>query len=219
MKTLQHLKIPGFIKKVIGVLLIIVLTFLLTDAIFPIKPKPDFSQVIYADDGTILYCFLNSHQKWRMKTELNEITPQLQKIIIYKEDRYFKYHFGVNPFAIIRAMVKNAISRKRVSGASTITMQVVRMMEPKKRSYFNKFLEMFRAIQLEIHYSKKEILQMYLNLLPYGSNIEGVKSASVLYYQQKPEALSLAQMVTLAIVPNKPVTMKIGQNNSYSTLR
>jgi penicillin-binding protein 1C len=215
MKVLFKLKIPGLIKKILGILLIIVLVFLMIDVIFPFRPKPEYSQVIYAEDGSILYCFLNNGQKWRIKTELNEITPQLQKIIIYKEDKYFSYHFGINPFAIARAFVKNIIRGKRISGASTITMQIVRMLEPKRRTYFNKFLEMFRAIQLEIHYSKKEILQLYLNYLPYGSNLEGVKSASILYFQQKPEALSLAQMVTLAIIPNKPGTLKIGQNNSY----
>jgi penicillin-binding protein 1C len=107
------------------------------------------------------------------------------------------------------------LRRKITSGASTITMQVARMLQPKERTYFNKLIEIFRALQLEWHYSKNEIFRMYLNLLPYSSNIEGVKSASVIYFEQTPAALSLAQVVTLAIIPNSPSKCRIGMNNSY----
>lgn len=148
-----------------------------------------------------------------MKTELDEITPELQKAIVFKEDKYFFWHYGVNPLAIARAAFNNVVKGKRTSGASTITMQVVRLLQPQSRTYWNKIGEMLRAVQLEWHCSKKEILQLYLNLVPYGSNIEGVKSASVLFFDKTPGHLSLAEITTLAIVPNRPTSLALGKHN------
>ena len=185
----------------------------LLDQLFPLPPAPQYSPLVTAADGSVLHAFLNPTQKWRMKTELIEITPALQRAIIYKEDRYFRYHFGVNPVAIVQAAGRNLFGHGRTTGASTITMQVARLLEPKERTFGNKTLEMLRAVQLEAHYSKAEILQLYLNLVPYGSNIEGVKSAALLYFQQPPDYLSLAQTVALAIIPNQPRVLVLGKNN------
>ncbi|WP_046245830.1 penicillin-binding protein 1C [Hymenobacter terrenus] len=184
------------------------------DWCFPLPPAPQYSPIVLAADGTVLHAYLNPTQKWRMKTELAEITPALQEAIINKEDRYFHYHFGVNPLAIMQATGRNIFRKGRTTGASTITMQVARLLEPKERTISNKLLEMLRAMQLEARYSKAEILQLYLNLVPYGSNIEGVKSAALLYFQQPPDYLSLAQTVTLAIIPNQPRVMVLGKNNA-----
>ncbi|MFD1468790.1 penicillin-binding protein 1C [Hymenobacter caeli] len=186
----------------------------LADRLFPLPPAPQYSPLVTAADGSALHAFLNPTQKWRMKTELAEITPALQRAIIYKEDRYFRYHFGVNPVAIVQAAGRNLFGRGRTTGASTITMQVARLLEPKERTFGNKMLEMLRAVQLEAHYSKAEILQLYLNLVPYGSNIEGVKSAALLYFQQPPDYLSLAQTVALAVIPNQPRVLVLGRNNA-----
>src|SRR6185503_12193067 len=123
------------------------------------------------------------------------------------------YHPGINAMAMARAFVKNIFRLKRTSGASTITMQVARALEPKRRTYFNKVIEIFRAIQLELKYSKDEILQMYLNLLPYGGNIQGVKSASILYFGKNPDHLSLAEITALSIIPNRPSSLVIGKAN------
>lgn len=148
-----------------------------------------------------------------MFVELNEITPTLKKAILQKEDKYFYWHLGVNPVAILRAGFNNIIKGKRTSGASTITMQVIRLLYPKQRTYWSKITEIFRAIQLEIFYSKDEILQLYLNLVPYGSNIEGIKSAAFLFFQKSPDRLSLAEVTTLAIIPNRPTSLKLGSKN------
>jgi penicillin-binding protein 1C len=169
---------------------------------------------VLAADGTVLHAYLNPTQKWRMKTELREITPALRKTIIEKEDRWFYWHFGVNPVALVQATGRNLFGTGRTTGASTISMQVARLLEPKERTFGNKLLEMLRATQLEAHYSKAEILQLYLNLVPYGGNIEGVKSAALLYFQQPPDYLSLAQTVTLAIIPNRPRGLVLGKNNA-----
>ncbi|MBR7722402.1 penicillin-binding protein 1C [Hymenobacter properus] len=192
----------------------VTLLLLALDRLFPLPSTPRYSPIVLAADGSVLHAFLNPTQKWRMKTELTEITPALQQAIINKEDRYFRYHFGVNPVAIVQAAGRNLFRTGRTTGASTITMQVARLLEPKERTFGNKLKEMLRAVQLEVHYSKAEILQLYLNLVPYGGNIEGVKSAALLYFQQPPDYLSLAQTVTLAIIPNQPRVLVLGKNNA-----
>jgi len=189
------------------------MTFQALNWLFPLPDTIQYSQIVTAKDGTVLSGFLSPDDKWRMKTELHEITPDLQKAFIEKEDKYFYYHFGINPLAIGRALLQNIVKGKKVSGASTITMQVARLLEPKKRTYTNKLKEVFRALQLEWKYSKQEILQLYLNLVPYGSNIEGVKAASLLYYNQLPNQLSIAQITALTIIPNRPTSLSLGKNN------
>ena len=92
-------------------------------------------------------------------------------------------------------------------------MQVARMIDPKQRTYSNKLIEIFRALQLEWHLSKREIIQLYVNLVPYGGNIEGVKSASIFYFDQEPETLSPAQVATLVVIPNNPQHLRLGIDN------
>lgn len=157
--------------------------------------------------------YLSSDDKWRMRLQKEELSGQLEKAFINKEDKYFYYHFGVNPVSVLRAAFNNLFTGRKTSGASTITMQVARLLNPKARSYGNKMIEMFRAIQLEFHYSKEEILLMYLNLVPYGGNIEGVKAASRLYFNTPVERLSLSQTIILTIIPNKPTSLRIGKDN------
>lgn len=189
------------------------LLFLLMNKIFPLPDAVEYSTVITDNKGEMINAYLTSDQQWRMKTELNEISPLLRKTIIAKEDRYFYSHPGVNLLAVSRAMVKNVFRMKRTSGASTITMQVARALEPRPRNLWSKLLEMFRAFQLEWKYSKDEILQLYLNLVPYGGNIQGVKAASQLYFRKNPDHLSLAEITALSIIPNRPSTLVIGKNN------
>ncbi|MCU0339217.1 MAG: penicillin-binding protein 1C [Spirosomaceae bacterium] len=190
-----------------------VLLFMFLDLLFPFQVTPPYSTLITASDGTVLHAFLNKEDKWRLYTELSEITPTLRQTLLHKEDKYFYYHFGVNPFALVRAAVRNATTGRRTSGASTITMQVVRLLQPRKRTYASKAIEILRAMQLEWHFSKDEILQLYLNLIPYGGNIEGIKSASMLYLGKPPKLLSLAEITALTIIPNRPSSLRLGRNN------
>jgi len=189
------------------------LGLLILDRLFPPPALPRYSTVVTAADGTILHAFLNDEDKWRMRTELEEITPRLRKTILHKEDRYFYYHPGVNPLALLRAAYRNLLTGRRTSGASTLTMQVVRLLEPRERTYVSKLIELARALQLEVRYSKDEILQLYLNLIPYGGNIEGIKSASLLYYGKPPQLLSLAEITALTIIPNRPTSLRPGVGN------
>ncbi len=191
----------------------ILLLFFLLNFLFPLPDKIEYSTIITDSEGAIINAYLTKDEKWRMKTELEEISPLLRKTIIAKEDKYFYSHPGVNPFAVIRALFKNVLRLKRTSGASTITMQVARAMERRKRNIGAKVIEMFRALQLEWKYDKSEILQLYLNLVPYGGNIEGVKAASFLYFKKNPDHLSLAEITALSIIPNRPSSLVIGKNN------
>jgi len=196
----------------------IVILFFLLNRIFPLPDQIEYSAVITDDNGDVIHAFLTKDQQWRMKTELSEISPLLRKTIIEKEDKYFYYHPGINPVAVVKSLFRNIFHLRRTSGASTITMQVARALEPKQRTYINKFVEMFRALQLEMKYSKDEILQMYLNLVPYGGNLQGVKSASTLYFKKNPDHLSLAEITALAIIPNRPSSLVIGKNNQQIIL-
>ncbi len=191
-----------------------ILLFLLLDKLFPVPlERLQYSTVVVSSDGTVLSAYLSKDEKWRIKIRNEDIPDKLKKAFIFKEDKYFYYHPGVNVFALIKAFFRDIRARKVVSGASTITMQVARMLNPERRTFLNKFKEVFRAIQLERHFSKEEILQMYFNLLPYGGNVEGLKAASLIYLQKKPIDLSPAEIATLIIVPNNPNHFKLGINN------
>ncbi len=208
-------KIPCELRYTLLFWLFMYFLFHALNLIFPLQVNIRYSTIVTAKNGTVIHAFLTPDDKWRMYTELHEITPRLEKTIRYKEDKYFYYHFGINPLAIIRALYKNILHRKRTSGASTISMQVARLLEPKQRTYSNKLVEMFRALQLENRYTKQEILQLYLNLIPYSGNIEGVKAASILYFDKLPDRLSIAELTALSIIPNRPQSLQLGENNIY----
>jgi penicillin-binding protein 1C len=209
--TLQ--KLIFLVKRSLIVTVIGFLLFLLLNWSFPLPDKINYSIVVTDDKGELINAFLTKDDKWRMKTELHEISPLLKKTIIEKEDQYFYFHPGINIAAVTRAAFNNLAKRQRTSGASTITMQVARALERRDRTFVTKLIETFRAFQLEWKYSKDEILQLYLNLVPYGSNIEGVKSASLLYFKKNPDHLSLAEITALSIIPNRPSSLVIGKNN------
>jgi penicillin-binding protein 1C len=200
-------------RKIVRIPLLGLVIFIGLDLLFPFQVKPSYSTLVVDKRGHLLHAFLNQEDKWRMFTQLEEISPTLEKAILFKEDQYFYYHVGINPLALVRAIFQNVQQNRRASGASTITMQVVRLIERRPRTYLSKVIELFRALQLEWHFSKKEILQLYLNLVPYGSNVEGVKSAAILYFQKPPQVLSLAEVATLSVVPNRPSSWRLGRHN------
>ncbi|MBS1764753.1 MAG: penicillin-binding protein 1C [Bacteroidetes bacterium] len=204
-------------RKIIRLILIcsivLFISFIVLQWIFPLNINIPYSTVVTASDGTVLHAYLSKDFKWRMAVTSKEVSPNLTKALIQKEDKYFYYHYGVNPVAVARAIFNNLRHQRKTSGASTITMQVIRLLYPAPRTLSNKIVESFRAIQLEWSYSKAEILNLYLNLVPYGGNIEGVKAASVFYFDKLPSALSLAECVTLCIIPNRPNSLRPGRYN------
>jgi penicillin-binding protein 1C len=204
----------GYVLKTLVITsLTLLLLFVISDVVFPFKIPQNYSLLITDCHGNPVYAFLNGKDKWRMECRYEELPSDVVKAIVHKEDKYFFWHFGVNPAALARAIVQNVVSGKIKSGASTITMQLARMVEPRPRTFKSKMIEALRALQLEVHYSKKEILTMYLNHVPYGGNIEGVKAASLLYFGQMPVSLSLAQVSVLASIPNDPNGLRPGVND------
>lgn len=175
--------------------------------LFPLRQQivKDYSQTILASDSTFLRVFLNSDQQWCLPPQLSTQVPvNLQTAVLTYEDQYFRYHPGINPVAIIRATYLNLKHSRVISGGSTITMQLARMIRNENRTYYQKILEMLLALKLETRFSKDEILNQYLSHAPYGSNIRGYSAASYRFFQKKPEQLSWAEAATLAVLPNAP---------------
>jgi penicillin-binding protein 1C len=184
------------------------------DRLFPPPgPKP-YSTVVQDAAGEPVHIFLSSDDKWRLYTPLRYFGKEIPRALLHKEDQYFYYHPGVNPLALVRAAANNVLAGKRTSGASTITMQVARMLEPKPRTYAAKLMEMLRALQLELHYNKREILELYLNLAPFGGNVEGLEAAARIYFGKPPASLSLAQLTTLIVIPNRPTSLRPADDNA-----
>lgn len=200
MKTRVHKRI--LIGASIG--LAPVAAFFFLSLLFPLPHLKPYSLTIEDRNGHLLSAFLADDGRWRLRTDPSEIPHRLKQILLEREDRWFYYHPGVNPFALARAAWQNIRTGHRVSGGSTITMQIARMIEPKPRTLWSKMIEAFRALQLELRYSKNELLEMYLSMVPLGGNIEGLKSASLLYYQTPPERLNIARLFDLILIPRDP---------------
>ncbi len=163
-----------------------------------------FSRVVVAQDGTPLRAFADKQGVWRYPVTIEDVSPLYIKTLLNYEDRWFWQHPGINPLALIRATQQNLWNNHIVSGGSTLTMQVARLLDPHKRSLAGKVKQMFRALQLEWHYSKAEILTFYLNLAPFGGPLEGVQAASFAYLGKSVQELSLAEAALLTVLPQAP---------------
>lgn len=166
-----------------------------------------YSVSVLDNNGNIIGVYLNKDEQWHLKS-IDKIPEKLKTAVMVFEDKNFYSHNGVDFSAVIRA-VKDNIFEKRRTGASTITMQAVKMAQPKERSYFNKYLEIVHAFKLEKYYKKDEILKMYLNNAPYGGNIVGYKTASYMYFRKSPKELTWSEAALLAVLPNSPGLMNV----------
>ena len=166
----------------------------------------DVSQVLRGDGQEIINLRLTNSGHWREPAQLERIDPQLIKMLIAYEDKRFWQHFGVDPLAVMRAAISLAKSGKIKSGASTLTMQTVKLMHPelRKRSFKNKLYQMAEAIRLEAHWSKEEILEAYFTLAPYGGNIEGIEAATEAWFQKSPNQLTFTEAALLVALPQSP---------------
>ncbi|MBD3217745.1 MAG: penicillin-binding protein 1C, partial [candidate division Zixibacteria bacterium] len=163
-------------------------------------------------NGELLNCYASDDHFWRLPTEIDSISPLLIKTVLNTEDKWYRYHPGVNPVSLLKAAVDNVQAGKIVRGGSTITMQIARMMEPKPRNIGGKLIEIFRALQLEMHYSKDELLEIYFNLIPYGGNIEGVGAAAYFYFGKSPSELTVSESAILAGIPSSPNNYRPDRN-------
>ena len=206
-----------------------IVLFVLANWCFPL-PKAQLhrpsSPIVLDRNGEWLRAFLAADGMWRFSRHqsqevFSEPAPSLtenrqpitdnyflHQAMLTSEDRWFYYHFGVNPVSIATALYDNITAGKVVRGGSTITMQLARLMEPKARNVPNKLWEMFRALQLELAYSKSEILTYYFNMLPYGGNIVGTAAASRFYFNKPQHAMSLGEAALLAAIPNSPERLR-----------
>ncbi len=162
------------------------------------------SKITYDRNDYPLRISLSKDDKWRIQTQLESLPEFYVKGILCLEDQRFYSHIGIDGFSLARAIYQNLKHRRVVSGASTISMQLARLLQPKPRTLSNKLIEALQALKLELLYSKKEILEAYLNFAPYGSNLEGVESAAVILYGLRPRDLNIRQMASLALLPQNP---------------
>jgi len=210
-------------RRLLRIAAIIVALFLVLLAldrlVFPLpmaRLKKPSSTFVYSREGHLLAAFAARDTYWRKPVALDDISPLLRESVMACEDRWFYYHFGVNPVSLVEAAIDNIRAGKVVRGGSTITMQVARMMEPKSRTLVSKVIEILRAIQLEIHFSKREILESYFNMAPYGGNIEGVGAASYFYFAKTPLELTASEAALLTSIPNSPTILRPDINFSRS---
>jgi penicillin-binding protein 1C len=183
------------------------LWFRVLDLAFPFpleKLQRPVAVVVEDRTGEPLRFFLPADQRWRFPVRLAELPPELPRSLVASEDRRFYRHSGVDPVAIARAAWSNLRRRGVVSGASTIPMQVARMAQPGPRTLASKLRESFRAFQLERRFSKDQLLELYLNLTPYGGNLEGIGAAAWFYFGKEPGQLSLGEIALLTALPRAP---------------
>jgi penicillin-binding protein 1C len=167
--------------------------------------------------GVLLRPFLAADDSWRLQTSSEEVHPRYLEILMAYEDQRFYSHIGVDPVAVMRAALQWWDAGVVVSGASTLTMQVARLLEPgQQRGFATKLRQAARALQLELRYSKEEILGLYLTLAPFGGNLEGVRAASLSYFGKEPRALSLAEAALLVALPQSPERVRPDRNAQFA---
>ncbi len=170
-----------------------------------------YSTVVTDREDELLGARIANDQQWRFPSV--DSVPEKYKICLTQfEDQYFKYHWGINPVSLFRAIKQNIIEKRIVSGASTITMQTIRLARKEKRTFGEKLIEMILATRLEFSYSKDEIINLYASHAPMGGNVVGIEAASWRYFGHQSSTLSWAEAATLAVLPNSPAIMHFGRN-------
>ncbi|WP_431196735.1 peptidoglycan glycosyltransferase PbpC [Pseudomonas azotoformans] len=181
----------------------------LADRIWPLPlPKDDLARVVLAEDGTPLWRFADANGVWRYPVQTREVSPYYLDALLTYEDRWFYQHPGVNPLALVRATWQNLTGARVVSGGSTLSMQVARLLDPHSRTFHGKLRQLWRTAQLEWHLSKEEILNLYLNRAPFGGTLQGVAAASWAYLGKSPSQLTQAEAALLAVLPQAPSRLR-----------
>lgn len=203
----------------VAIVLALIAGSVVLDRLYPL-PKPGrdaaFALIVTARDGTPLRAFPDTYHVWRSPVTIDEVSPRYIEALIGYEDRAFWWHPGVNPFSLLRAAFQWVTHRRIVSGGSTLTMQVARMIEPTPRTLSGKCRQILRALQLEAHYSKREILTLYLNYAPMGGVLEGVEAASRAYLGKPAARLTYAEAAMLAVLPQAPSLLRPDRYPQYA---
>ncbi|MBB6290097.1 MULTISPECIES: peptidoglycan glycosyltransferase PbpC [unclassified Pseudomonas] len=190
-------------------LLLVIALLWLADRIWPLPlPKDDLARVVLAEDGTPLWRFADANGVWRYPVQTSEVSPYYLDALLTYEDRWFYQHPGVNPLALVRATWQNLKGARVVSGGSTLSMQVARLLDPHSRTFHGKLRQLWRTAQLEWHLSKEQILNLYLNRAPFGGTLQGVAAASWAYLGKSPAHLTHAEAALLAVLPQAPSRLR-----------
>jgi len=181
----------------------------LADRIWPLPmPSDDLARVVLAEDGTPLWRFADADGVWRYPVSPEQVSPLYLQALLTYEDRWFYHHLGVNPMALVRAAWLNARGGRVVSGGSTLSMQVARLLDPHDRTLAGKLRQLWRTLQLEWHLSKRDILQIYLDRAPFGGTLQGVAAASWAYLGKSPLHLTPSEAALLAVLPQAPSRLR-----------
>ena len=190
-----------------GIIITLIATWAIIKIFFtpPLLNDAIFGTAYFDKNGELLRITLAPDDKYRLYTPLSEISPDIIRATILYEDKYFYYHPGINPIALIRATINYLSGAPHPAGASTITMQVARMKyDINTREIMGKLKQIAAAIYLDLFYSKDEIITAYLNMAPYGGNIESIGAASQIYFDKPPKNLTTIESITLATIPQNP---------------
>lgn len=196
--------------------------FLLMDIMFPLPEEdlhPAHSLRIFDSEGKTLRVCLSNQDAYHFPVNLDDVSSYLVSATLSYEDKWFYYHPGINPVATARAAWMNLRAGKVLSGGSTITQQVARMMQPRERNLSAKVIEAFRALQLEMNFSKPEILSFYMNLAPYGGNITGASAAAYLYFGKPVSQIGPGEAALLAALPTSPTNLRPDRNPKAARAR
>jgi penicillin-binding protein 1C len=171
----------------------------------PVLAEADTSTQVLDRNGHLLRAYATADGRWRLPATVADVDPRFIEMLQTYEDRRFRDHAGVDPWAIGRAAWQFLANARVISGGSTLTMQVARLLEPRaERTVGAKLRQIVRAVQIERRFSKDEVLGLYLTLAPYGGNLEGIRAASLAYFGKEPKRLSLAQAALLVALPQSP---------------
>ena len=193
----------------LGAVVLLVALLWLADRIWPLPlPEDDLARVVLAEDGTPLWRFADANGVWRYPVQTAEVSPYYLDALLTYEDRWFYQHPGVNPLALVRATWQNLTGARVVSGGSTLSMQVARLLDPHSRTFHGKLRQLWRTAQLEWHLSKEQILDLYLNRAPFGGTLQGVAAASWAYLGKSPAQLTHAEAALLAVLPQAPSRLR-----------
>ncbi|MBI6625644.1 peptidoglycan glycosyltransferase PbpC, partial [Pseudomonas rhodesiae] len=202
-------RLPRLLRWFLGAVLSVIALLWLADRIWPLPlPQDDLARVVLAEDGTPLWRFADADGVWRYPVQTNEVSPYYLDALLTYEDRWFYQHPGVNPLALVRATWQNLAGERVVSGGSTLSMQVARLLDPHSRTLHGKLRQLWRTAQLEWHLSKAEILNLYLNRAPFGGTLQGVAAASWAYLGKSPAQLTHAEAALLAVLPQAPSRLR-----------
>ncbi len=177
----------------------------------PLAQARQVSPAIVDRNGKLLRAYAMADGRWRLPVDVGTgVDPRYLKLLLGYEDRRFRSHAGVDPLALGRAALQLVSRGHIVSGGSTITMQLARLMEPRReRSLYAKLRQVVRALEIERQLDKDQILDLYLALAPFGGNLEGVRAASIAYFGKEPKRLSLAELALLVALPQSPETRRV----------